>query len=125
MGLREWIKRASNNMIAVSCFTVEEAQRRLKALPTHDVDVALAKHPRGPVHMRIEPGRSQILYAVVVGEGADATMIWSKVVTFAGGWRNRPGGVACREASHEQDIVAWAMLTLVELRGSTPSDHLH
>lgn len=124
MGLREWIKKATN-MIAVSCFTVEEAQRRLRALPTRDIDVALTKHPRGPVHMRIEPSRSQILYAVVVGEGTEATTIWSKTVTFVGGWRNRPGGVAFRDASHEQDVVAWAMLTLIELRGASPSDHLH
>lgn len=124
MSLREWIKQVTH-MIAVSCFTVEEANRRLRMLSTRDVDVALRKHPRGPVRMSITPSRSQITYAVVVGEGAESVTIWSKTVPFTGSWRNLPGGVAFREAGHEQDVAAWAMLTLIELRGTAAVDHLH
>lgn len=99
-------------MIAISCFTIEEARRRLAALPVRDLLVALARYPQGPVRALRNLAHNEITYEVRVGADANAVVIWSKTVPFAEDWRHQPGGPAFREVEHEQDVVAWAMLTL-------------
>ena len=109
-------------MITITCFTPEEARRRLAMFPVRNLDLVLERHPHGPVRQVIAPTRSFITYSVVVGEDP-GIVIWQKVVFFQHEWRHRPGGVAFREASHEQDIVAWALITLLEAEPGTVTKH--
>ena len=83
------------------------------------VDDANRDNPDGPVTMRTEISRTEVVYEVVVGDRMDsrgARCIWHRVVSFGESRRHCAGGAAFVEAARAQEAVAWAALDLLEAR---------
>jgi len=97
-------------VIIVNGFDEATARRRLRMLDVPALDEVIAQHAHEPVATRCLLSRAGITYQVVLGE----QVLWSTYLQFEDSYRYRPGGIAFREAAHEQDAIAWAILTLSE-----------